>query len=502
MSGYSQETRTSESKSITATRQYNYTTPVHDVDEAKYNYSSQKETTLSYRTKDRGKPVPDHIADPYAYFLKNGAAQEIERLEKEHTYPTTASTEALVGPKRPTKKATKHPPHVDNGHAFENTKLTCWTSAQRSDYLYRREVFYPSPTFSFRGGPVYAANAQISLMGSVNQLFSFGGNDPRRFGPSLNSEGPNMKYYGQKAIGKVAPNRPVISLAAFFGELREGLPSLIGISAIKARAQALQKGKSRTISSAGDEWLNLQFGIIPLMTDIRKIYEALLHATDLLHQYNDDAGNGIRRRMSFPPKEESVTFGPESLSDQGYLSISQRNNPVSSTMLSSDHNGTDVVRSFVTQSISERIWFSGSFTYYVPIGKDLSSNWEKYVSMGSKLFGTDITVEVLWQLTPWSWLLDWFFDIQSTLSAYERIQDENLVINYGYVMATSTKKSTQLCTVSSPMDKRLSAVSTVLTSVKKKRVRANPYGFSATIGSELNPMQWSILGALGFSKLL
>lgn len=475
------------------------------------------ETVMSFRTSSRGTFVPDHIADPYYHFLTMGNAKKIDKLEGNFTYPKTKRSEVLTGEK-PSEK--KHPPHVDNGHSFAKTDYHIETTANRKDYLLNwsrtRVNYYEEPYFRYTqyiGGPLYAGGAEISLLHQPRMLFKYdNASYPNYFGKISTDSSQDMVKHGQKAIATLAPNRPNVSLAAILGELREGLPSVIGMSLLYARAKNLRRpnlnagGKKQVLKLGSEEYINLQFGIVPLMSDIRKIIENLTIITDRLRSYEVDSGNGVRRRMDLITKQENEVFDGAALSSQGYISCGLHLAEQPSTASSSRDNVSGEIKSFVTQQLTEKVWFSGSFTYFVPIGKDLSSNIDKYVTLGNKLLGLSPSVEALWQLAPWSWLSDWILDIGSTISAYERIKDDNLVINYGYVMATSIKKSTQHSTVVSPMSlpdgKQPSEVMSTVTSVRKERVRANPYGFSATSAAGLNLKQLSILGALGFSKLL
>lgn len=479
------------------------------------SFSSKKETVMSFRSSQRGQLVPDYIADPYAHFLKMGVADKISLKSKEQVIPDPKRKEILTGV-NPSKK--KYLPPVDNGHSFFKTEQKVWTSKPKDDYLlsYRTTGRYVAGKYVTtyivtRGGPLHASRAEINILNSPRMLFTYPGAYSRRVGLVTTDSTQNMTKFGQKAIEKTSPNRPDISLAAILGELREGLPSLIGLSAIKLRAQTIRRGgnsrenSKRAIVKAGsDEYINLQFGVLPLIADLQAVFKALLSVTDRLRQYEVDAGNGVRRRMSLNTVDEIAVFNPNTLSSQGQVSVDGTAAPEKVGAWTSSDGLSGSISSLVTQQLIEKVWFTGSFTYYVPIGRNLSTNIDKYVTMGDKLFGMSPSIETLWQLSPWSWFADWLLDIGSTISAYERIQDENLVINYGYVMATSHKKTTQLSTVTAPFTvagmRQESEVMTTFSSVRKERVRANPYGFSATSEGALNPKQMSILGALGVIK--
>jgi hypothetical protein len=116
---------------------------------------------------------------------------------------------------------------------------------------------------------------------------------------------------------------------------------------------------------------------------------------------------------------------------------------------------------------------------------------------------SDIDPETLWNLTPWSWAVDWFSsagDVIHNLNAWSKY---GLVLRYGYVMEHTLNETTYTRRMSTPLlvgqypsDSTCSASFCTET---KKRYRANPFGFGVS-WEGLNPTQISILGALGITK--
>ena len=146
--------------------------------------------------------------------------------------------------------------------------------------------------------------------------------------------------------------------------------------------------------------------------------------------------------------------------------------------------------------------FSGSFSYYLPNSDGFSGRVSRYVAQLNKVLGLSVGFETTWQLTPWSWLVDWFIDVRSSLALHDRLADDSLVINYGYVMAETFRSATQHTELTYNAD-RISAplfVATTVTSSRKERVRCNPYGFIAPGATELTPFRLSILAALGMNR--
>ncbi len=461
---------------------------------------SQLEETMSFRTRGSlGTPVDPLVADPYAGFLRIITEGRRKKATEKFGTPQTHSNVL-----KPTTKFSKENfigvPVRDNGHPFWATKRIIRTDCVRPGPWHYLKTS-GAQQYVATGGPLYACEASILPLFQPQMLFPMGSDlRPHNvFGLAKKVPDFSPEYYTQKAVGTLATTRPDFSLAAFVGELKEGLPTLPGLLLIKQRTLDLKD----LGQGAGSEVLNHQFGLTPLISDIQSIIDTLSSASKTILQMEKDAGNGVRRRMSFPGTNTTVSFSDLQLQNQGGVVW---NPAYLYPELPKDVNGYLVqgvtAKSIVTQSMVERISFAGSFTNYLPINSDFSSKVDRYVMLSRKLFGPGITPSVLWQLAPWSWLVDWCFDIQTTLSAQEIIADDSLVINYGYVMRHVEMRATQQTTLTPLEDYRVPAnvvTSSTLFS-RKERLRGNPYGFATKASSGFSLKQLSILAALGVSR--
>lgn len=145
-------------------------------------------------------------------------------------------------------------------------------------------------------------------------------------------------------------------------------------------------------------------------------------------------------------------------------------------------------------------WFSGAYTYFYDQGQDLWSRARQAEQNMNALFGLRINPQLLWELAPWSWLVDWktnVGDVMTNLSAFSRDQ---LVLRWGYVMATETITDTHSvrCGLRGYEGRTLSES---FTTVVKKRVKATPYGFGLDPDwKDFSVRQLAILGALGVTR--
>lgn len=302
------------------------------------------------------------------------------------------------------------------------------------------------------------------------------------FPDALASSDSDLNQKGATAIARCEPTNPAFSTSTFLGEvLREGVPKMIG--------QGTFESKGRYFHSLGDEYLNVQFGWAPFKRDVEKFLHAVTHSTEVLRQYRRDSGKNIRRRYVFPsdtPESKTVE-----LSDS-YPA------PLLPTSLYLTGHGPGKLR--YTDSSSTRTWFSGCFTYYSNFGDSQFDKMMQYYEKAQRLLGIEITPEVLWNLTPWSWAADWFTNAGDVLHNISALAFHGLVIRYGYIMETTTvTRVYNLDDIWYTSEPWSHGFSQTFSTTRKVRGVANPFGFGVKM-EDLSPYQISILAALGISR--
>jgi hypothetical protein len=296
----------------------------------------------------------------------------------------------------------------------------------------------------------------------------------------------NLAPIGTKAIAFVKPTNNVANLATDLVEIRqEGLPHLQGAS--------LWEEKTLNAKAAGSEYLNQEFGWSPLVSDVRGASYAAANASKLLAAYERNSHKITRRRYEFP------TTRTESWSQ-----FATGAHCVSNQQLSLDIVSQYPLGKVYKQTIAyTRRWFSGAFTYHLPLG--FKSRY-KLIRAGSKagpLLGIELTPEVVWNATPWTWALDWFSDTGDVVSTYSDMAVDGLVIKYGYIME-HTRHEDNYYFVPDTLANVLPGSSiqlpfySVLVETKRRR-RATPFGFE--IGwNGLSFRQLAIAAALGITR--
>jgi hypothetical protein len=252
------------------------------------------------------------------------------------------------------------------------------------------------------------------------------------------------------------------------------------------------QSKTAFLRSVGKEYLNSVFGWAPLVRDIESIAKAVISSNETVQQYLADSGKGIRRKYEFPEIHTNLSINNNISVANVFSGIgSDLSNAIPGSF---KQNG----RLWQTVNHDRKIWFSGSYTYYLPDGIDPASAMKKYASLARKLVGARLSPEVLWELQPWSWLVDWIFNIGSILENIESFQTDGLVMRYGYLMCTDV---VTVDTVASPHGfiDQVGPVSRRTVTTRKQRIRATPYGFGLDPAT-WSPERWAILAALGLTK--
>lgn len=309
--------------------------------------------------------------------------------------------------------------------------------------------------------------------------------------PSVASSDALLTTLGATAISRCKPGQPVVDLAVGFAELlREGLPHMVGSSLWQSRAKQLGPPPKR----GSDEYLNWVFGWQPLLSDIMGAVNALRNQDALLSQYERDSGRLVRRRYDFPI-ERTVTVD-SIVSPRGPGAT--HTGALKALMFGGDGSVTQGTLTQTTTVEKER-WFSGAFTYYLPAGYYSRNKMISAASKAKVLYGIELTPEVIWNLTPWSWAADWVANTGDVLSNVSDFGSDGLVMHYGYMMETSTIHRNYLLT--QHQLRGVGDLSLTITKTVKRRIKASPFGFGLT-WEDFSPRQIGILTALGISKSL
>lgn len=281
---------------------------------------------------------------------------------------------------------------------------------------------------------------------------------------SMLSDGPSRSYLfglGSEMIARTLPTVPELQLSVSLAELaREGLPRIPKVS--------------KNLKGTADEFLNFQFGIMPIVSDLEGLDKTLSNWEKLVAQLWRDDGKLVRRRV-----KPVTTTSTE---------VYEHRTPVYPiAYLYNDREGNKIRTCRHTTTTESTTWFSAAYRYNLP---DLDG-FRKTIYEFRRLLGLDLSPEVLWNLLPWSWLVDWFATTSSWMKNISYLGLHGVSIHHAYLM----------CTEKSVTKYENAGITCSTTNVVKTRTKASPFGFGLK-SKELSPKQLAILSALGISRVL
>lgn len=255
-----------------------------------------------------------------------------------------------------------------------------------------------------------------------------------------------------------------------------------------------------------DHFLNHNFGWVPFISDIQKIIHVFNNSSELVARIIRDNGRDIRRMRVLEESDTNTNVGVATVS--GTFPSSEMNSGADTNFLpyckvfSNPAGNTKGYCQFNSRSV-KRIWAVGNFRYFRP-EFGFNEHYEgaytalRQVDRLMTLYGIRVNPTLIWKITPWTWLADWFTGVGSYLERLDDFVTDGITAKYLYVMKTEVKYITKTCVLNF-YSGLLSLNFQRVLNIKVREAADGPYGFN-TPWKTLSPRQWAILGAIGISR--
>lgn len=320
-------------------------------------------------------------------------------------------------------------------------------------------------------------SSTVSLSSGLNRYDGKFCNAQRGNNPTLGApptDPASLEGMGATGIARARPGRSPFGFGQAIAELHQ-IPTIPSL-----------KKAVKSLSGLGSQYLNVEFGWKPLLKDVMAILDIQVKLARHLAQLRRDNGKPIRRRLTVSNSDSSVVTN--------YTDGVNRLYPILTTGFYRGGLPSNVVfQSWKRQQNIARYWFSGRFRYWIP---DIDTADYAFRAK-ARLLGLTPTPELVWQVIPWSWLIDWFSNTGDIISNWSGTAAENLVMEYGYVMGTYGNQTTYYSSAMLNNGVTVSATD-VETRLVKRRAKGSPFGFSVNL-PDLSVRQAAILSALGLS---
>lgn len=357
-----------------------------------------------------------------------------------------------------------------------------------------------------------------TAVGCVGASAWFTPPDPKSYNNSWSALQAAAWTYAAKGYHVTRPGNPVASLGQFLAELRD-LPKipLLKLPSPKRYISLFKQGfslarimhEARQIAAeavhaskesfwrnpdAGGEYLNYVFGWKPFVEDLRQIYKLWKTVDKQLAQIIRDNGKGIRRSASLGKTKEVLNSETKRYPYPGANIYGFPGDYINA--------GGDTI--YTLETVREtNVWYSAKYRYYIPDVTD--SQWTRRAKLA--LFGALPTPELVWELVPFSWLIDWAVNVGDVVSNVSTNAVDNLVQEYSFIMrsikTTTTASATTTWKEWQPYFPAGSGTFTsILTQTIKTRTGGgSPYALSAVNGTALTPTQNGVIAALGLNLM-
>lgn len=305
---------------------------------------------------------------------------------------------------------------------------------------------------------------------------------------------------GSQLIKKAIPTTPMGTAAVSLGEflLPGGIPKAYTKAALEAQLKKSAKSKKSQILSgahaAGDAYLNYVFGYAPIVSDIANAVRTVREGNKFIEQLRRDSGRLVRRQRSLP--SISTQSGPTAIaSGTGLMSLLYNSSADRASLYpdSASSRGTLTME----ESSYQEIYFHGGFQFYFETPKSYDESVANIMAAADKLTGAPLTAERIYQLTPWSWFVDWNSSMGDVISNAQRFTEDGLVMRYGYVMRKTVTNRIYTLTGVKFKNSNPGPISVTKQIIRKERFRGNPFGFGAT--TSYTSRQWAVLASLGMT---
>jgi len=252
-------------------------------------------------------------------------------------------------------------------------------------------------------------------------------------------------------------------------------------------------GGKTYLTDVADHNLGFQFGVLPLVSDVMKYIQAMLHSQEKAQQIMDGNGRTQKVQGRLHNIANSVTQALDPGIAMGLIWPALHPFAISGEL-----------KAQVTASVLNASWYSGNFTYYLPDSGTIAKGWgPKYAARKRDLQrwlynDVHLSPKDIYDLIPWSWLLDYFSEAGHVFGALSHGAEESMYADNFFVMNHS--EVTSLTEATFALEQTDGSASPISVSCleyasTKARAPASPFGFGINPES-LTDYQVSIMLSL------
>lgn len=305
--------------------------------------------------------------------------------------------------------------------------------------------------------------------------------------------------FGAQAIALLRPDKPDFTGLTSAGEMREVIHGLKDQLSRARKALADRKKprgkrayKMKGYKNPANDYLTVMMGVLPLISDVANFIEAAQNQQKRLDQLIRDANRPVRRR--------GMLFKSSTTNDTGLKTGTGYSHPdLYPRFATQNYASSNQWKDQTLTVVNREVWCSGKTSYLLP-KIDGRPDLRK---IRRKIMGGYLNADQVYNLIPWSWLVDYFTGLGHFMEAVSLGVSDSWYIHYAYIMdhrkvvTTRTRQQAMITTLTTASWVQHYSV---VTEDLKIRTSASIFGWGFA-QKDLSPRQASILGALGLSKV-
>lgn len=371
---------------------------------------------------------------------------------------------------------------TDTGHPFGSLKIL------RSPY--RAHIDYLHPTNGRYVGDAWSSVATSSIPNSTPYTYGF----PVNTASPLVVSASNRQGTANRYFAATAPDRAGASIGVTLIELIRGdIPTLL------KNFQEMMAYYKTFRNYVGSETLNIMFGWTPLIQEWANVIKVGMALERVVYY------ESFRRKRNW----DGPSFNRETTRTRSINSIGTPYGNASAPKQGAVTTSTGFGKTYATQEFEmavEDYHLTSKYTGLAKAGRRAESFSDQAMDVAKRMGVVD-DPRLIWDLTPYSWLVDWFTTMGASISnaqVYAPFSGK-YTSDYAYMTTKHTYlvEGTLLRATTGPdsyfRDFSVTSGKSSLNSVSLWRARATPFGFGTQLGS-LSASQFAILVALGFAK--
>lgn len=451
---------------------------VPDVVEGVYSWR-----TGSFKPGDPPASPSQSLTDGFGVKTPSESGNFLERLADRKRYIEEVQRAAFPAETQTGTVVPDRTSTTDSGHLFVSHKTHRYPYIGKLDLYYYSSYYYKGDIYgSVDSGLLNPSGINLGIPGEYSN-------------GSISISDAVRQGIANRYFAATAPDRNDASLAVTVVELLRGdIPSVL------RNFREMMAGMKNIRNFLGSDYLNIVFGWTPLIQEYANVIKVGM-ALDRAIYYES-----FRRKRQWEGPNMSGELGEDVLISYANTPYRAAGSQSKGSIGPASGHGANY-KQHARWVESEDYHFSSKYTGLAKPSRRANSFNDQAMDVMKRLGVVD-DPRLLWDLTPWSWLVDWFTtmgDSISNASVYAPISGK-YTVDYAYLttrrVRTVEGRLLKLSSLTQPYYTRSHSIqraTSAATSVTKWRNRATPFGFGLQLG-DLSVSQYAILVALGLAR--